>query len=237
MPNFNIKDGHRPRPNPAIALALAWLAPGTGHIYLGRRKRGVIIFVSLAMMFWAGIAMGGVMTIDRRSEPYWFMADMLTGVHGLGAWQMQRSQVRRLSAAVADSPDFQRQTRELDREIYDVERAGRHIAQQIRSQPRAQNLQKQFEQIQAQWQQLKRRRELLLDSMLRRELAAQNLTLTAPVDTVARAYAGVAGLLNLLCMFDVVLLALMGRYGEPPAAELQAVPAMSGPGGEEGIAA
>mgnify|MGYP000853354412 CR=1 FL=1 len=37
------------------------------------------------------------------------------------------------------------------------------------------------------------------------------------VDNVARAYAGIAGLLNLLCIFDATILALMGRFGEPVA--------------------
>jgi TM2 domain-containing membrane protein YozV len=44
----------------------------------------------------------------------------------------------------------------------------------------------------------------------------ENITLVAPVDTVARAYSGVAGLLNLLCIFDATILALLGSSGEPP---------------------
>lgn len=46
--------------------------------------------------------------------------------------------------------------------------------------------------------------------------SSENLALVAPVDTVARAYSGVAGLLNLLCIFDATILALMGSSGEPP---------------------
>ena len=44
----------------------------------------------------------------------------------------------------------------------------------------------------------------------------ENIALVAPVDTVARAYSGVAGLLNLLCIFDATILALLGTSGEPP---------------------
>jgi hypothetical protein len=41
-------------------------------------------------------------------------------------------------------------------------------------------------------------------------LAEEKLALVAPMATLARAYAGVAGLLNLMCVFDVVMLALIG---------------------------
>ena len=46
-------------------------------------------------------------------------------------------------------------------------------------------------------------------------LADKGLSLSYPADTVARAYAGVAGMLNLMCIFDAVMLAAMGRFGEP----------------------
>lgn len=46
-------------------------------------------------------------------------------------------------------------------------------------------------------------------------LAGKGLSLSYPADTVARAYAGVAGMLNLMCIFDAVMLAVMGRFGEP----------------------
>ena len=48
------------------------------------------------------------------------------------------------------------------------------------------------------------------------KLAAEGLALVPPTDTVARAYAGTAGLLNLMCIFDAVALSLMGVKGEPP---------------------
>ena len=44
----------------------------------------------------------------------------------------------------------------------------------------------------------------------------KQLALTYPGDIVARAYSGIAGMLNLMCIFDAVMLAMMGRIGEPP---------------------
>jgi TM2 domain-containing membrane protein YozV len=48
-----------------------------------------------------------------------------------------------------------------------------------------------------------------------RKLAAEGKALAYPTDNVARAYAGTAGLLNLMCMFDAVMLSLLGKWGEP----------------------
>lgn len=47
-------------------------------------------------------------------------------------------------------------------------------------------------------------------------LAAKGVNLNYPADTVARAYSGIAGMLNIMCIFDAILLAVMGSFGEPP---------------------
>lgn len=47
------------------------------------------------------------------------------------------------------------------------------------------------------------------------ELSRSGLILVFPTDVVARAYAGIAGMLNLLCIFDAVILAMLGHFGEP----------------------
>ena len=46
-------------------------------------------------------------------------------------------------------------------------------------------------------------------------LVDEGLNLSYPSSVVARAYAGVAGMLNLMCIFDAVMLATMGSAGEP----------------------
>ena len=43
------------------------------------------------------------------------------------------------------------------------------------------------------------------------------MALVTPAETAARTYSGVAGLLNLACVFDAVMLSLMGVAGEPKA--------------------
>ncbi len=46
-------------------------------------------------------------------------------------------------------------------------------------------------------------------------LVSKKLALSYPADNVARAYSGVAGMLNIMAIFDAVMLAAMGRIGEP----------------------
>ena len=70
----------------AVAGFLAWLVPGTGHLYLGERRRGVIFLVVIAATFWGGVAIGGVSTTVRpREKTAWFLAQISTGGHALAA--------------------------------------------------------------------------------------------------------------------------------------------------------
>ena len=161
------------KPLPIVALALAWLVPGAGHAYIGRRRRGIIIFVTIGATFWAGVGLGGVMTVDHRIEPWWFMAEMLAGAHGLLGWSRQKAIYRKL----ADEPEI-----------------GPLVS------PRSSMFMPQQMQIDG-------------------RLKEMNLVLVYPVDTIARAYAGVAGMLNLLCIFDATILAIAGVTGEPPLQE------------------
>jgi len=156
-------------PFAVLAIFLAWIVPGAGHVYLGRPVRGIIICLTIAATFWGGLAMGGVMTIDPVNERWWFMADMLTGVHGLVSWQVEKRVWDRL---VADPQVL------ASRQAFPGDSS-------------------------------------VLMAVVDRKLQEEGLALTAPTDTIARAYAGIAGLLNLMCIFDAVMLSMMGIRGEP----------------------
>jgi len=130
---------------PWLAALLAWIIPGAGHVYIGRVARGIIIFLTVAATFWTGIAIGGVMTIDKENERWWFLAEMCSGVHGLIGWQKAME------------------------------------------------------------------RQINIDAQLARE----GLASVYPQDVVAHAYTGIAGLLNLMCVFDVLILSLINVHGEP----------------------
>lgn len=69
-----------------IAGLLAWVLPGLGHIYLGYRKRGLILLVTVMATFWSGVAIGGVKrTVDPSNRTAWFVAELCTGSHALAA--------------------------------------------------------------------------------------------------------------------------------------------------------
>ncbi len=93
------------QPDWIVAAALGWLIPGAGHVYLGKLKRGVILFVAITALFYTGVAIGGTMTVDRHSEPYWFYAQVGCGVHGLVGWYRQDQVYQELS----HQPEFAQQ--------------------------------------------------------------------------------------------------------------------------------
>lgn len=77
-----------------IAGILAWVVPGLGHFYLGERKRGIILLVTISLTFWAGVAIGGVgATVNRREQKLWFMAQFLTGGQSLIALRMSNREM------------------------------------------------------------------------------------------------------------------------------------------------
>ncbi|MFP3937384.1 MAG: DUF6677 family protein [Phycisphaerae bacterium] len=160
------KQTDKPRSNWLIAAFLAWILPGAGHVYIGRGIRGAVIFVTIAATFWTGIAIGGVMTVDRRYEPWWFAAEMVTGVHGLIGWQKSKAEYDKLMREGPISVDVPPGT-----------------------DPRL-------------------AKRMTVDAKL------GDKALVAPAGTIARAYSGVAGMLNLMCIFDAAVLSAMGIHGE-----------------------
>lgn len=86
----------RPRasaePGPLVLLCLgAWLLPGAGHLWLGRRQKGLVFLLALPLMFLTGIWLKGRIFPFELSEPLvalaavanlgvglpWFLARML----------------------------------------------------------------------------------------------------------------------------------------------------------------
>ncbi len=62
------------------ALILGWLVPGMGHVLTGRWLRGLLLFVSIASMFWLGIAMQGKLYAPNTGD----VLDMLGFAGDLG---------------------------------------------------------------------------------------------------------------------------------------------------------
>ncbi len=70
----------------AIAGLLAWILPGAGHVYLGEKKRGIILMIVVAATFWGGVAVAGVQSsVQPTRRKAWFVGQICTGSHALVA--------------------------------------------------------------------------------------------------------------------------------------------------------
>jgi hypothetical protein len=61
----------KPRQGPPLALVYlaSWLMPGLGHLWLGRREKGLVFFVMLPVMFAIGLALDGRLFPFAPEEP------------------------------------------------------------------------------------------------------------------------------------------------------------------------
>ncbi len=55
--------------NPYLICAVAWLIPGGGHLWLGRRQKGVTFLVTLTLMFAFGLWIEGRLFPFELSQP------------------------------------------------------------------------------------------------------------------------------------------------------------------------
>ena len=72
----------------ALRCAAAWFVPGAGHLWLGRRQKGVVFLLVLTLMFALGLFLEGRLFPIRLSEPLVALAavaDMGLGLPFLAA--------------------------------------------------------------------------------------------------------------------------------------------------------
>ena len=66
-----------------VLLALAsWLVPGGGHLWLGRRTKGIILLVALTTMFGIGLALHGRLFPFEASQPLVLLAAIADAAMG-----------------------------------------------------------------------------------------------------------------------------------------------------------
>jgi hypothetical protein len=74
-----------------LLLLAAWLVPGSGHWWLGRRTKGLTFLVALAAMFGIGLALQGRLFPFEASQPLVFLAaaaDVAAGLPYFAAWAL-----------------------------------------------------------------------------------------------------------------------------------------------------
>lgn len=69
-----------------FAGLLGWILPGSGHLFIGERTRGIILTATIALTFWTGVAIGGVKnTVAPAQRSLWFLGQICAGGHTLTA--------------------------------------------------------------------------------------------------------------------------------------------------------
>lgn len=71
-----------PRRPPLAAMALAWLFPGLGHFYLGRRRTALAFALIVTATFLAGISFQGRLYSIEAGQPLTMLATF--AVYGAG---------------------------------------------------------------------------------------------------------------------------------------------------------
>ncbi len=213
---------------PLLAFILAALIPGAGHLYLRKTVRGIIIFLAITAMFWGGVAMGGVFTMDLRNEPWWSRAQLLTGLNGAIQYHRQEQMYANLAEGIRQDKDVKAEIDRSERSLHQLRLEYDKVARELKIAKDQPDQGKRVKDLTEQQQKLMfdisgKQADLAHFKLdyLDGEMAREGLALTSPTDNVARAYAGVAGLMNLLCVFDALMLGLLGSVGEklPPDGE------------------
>jgi hypothetical protein len=73
-------------PPPLVALA-SWLVPGLGYCLIGQRVRGLVVGITVLLIFIAGLLIGGMhvidaptgMTIQLILQKPWFIGQIMAG--------------------------------------------------------------------------------------------------------------------------------------------------------------
>jgi TM2 domain-containing membrane protein YozV len=64
----------RHRGGPWLPCLLAWLAPGLGHLYLGKKGRAAVFFSVVALTLFLGIASDGASSVIDPRQPLTYLA-------------------------------------------------------------------------------------------------------------------------------------------------------------------
>ncbi|MSR44296.1 MAG: hypothetical protein EXS15_02930 [Phycisphaerales bacterium] len=58
---------------------MSWILPGLGQCMAGHRRRGIFAMIAILGMFFCGLLIGGVDSVDRKEDPLWFYAQAAAG--------------------------------------------------------------------------------------------------------------------------------------------------------------
>ena len=67
------------KPAPAMAAALSWLLPGSGHVAVGQKDKGILVGVAVIAMFALGLVLSYGHGVDRPLRSAWWIPQILFG--------------------------------------------------------------------------------------------------------------------------------------------------------------
>jgi len=68
-----------PGPVGYLALVLAWVVPGLGHIMLRQWARGIVFFLTIHLLFASGLFIAGIRAINPPDQAIWTYTQFLSG--------------------------------------------------------------------------------------------------------------------------------------------------------------
>jgi hypothetical protein len=182
-PQAPLDDG--PGPVGYVALVLAWLVPGLGHMLIGHKGRGLLFMLGIHGLFAAGLLMGGIRVINPPDQPIWTYTELMTG------WPMlvARSVEKASRVELGDhSPQYSTGSNEYKGQL--------QIKFDQEAPPRETLKQKQARAIQYIQEH-------------------PNFAYDPRIQDVGSVYCGIAGMLNLLVMADVFLRIIGAKRPQP----------------------
>lgn len=101
-----------------LAAILGWIIPGLGHVQIGERGRGALVFAGVAFLWVCGLLIGGIDSVDRTNDRLWFIAQAGSGpvafvVDGLNSSLLKKGAVGEL----IDSPGPRSQRRGAPQQV------------------------------------------------------------------------------------------------------------------------
>lgn len=129
-------------PNPKTAALLAWLFPGLGHLYQGRRTKGVLFMASIVGLFVAGMVIGNGKVAYASTLPFtpiqsyvydgWpFICQSGIGVVAIPGWVERSRYVAGESSMMVESlyppPTGERAARARAADLTSIDQSGNQV--------------------------------------------------------------------------------------------------------------
>jgi hypothetical protein len=180
-----------------LALPVAWLIPGLGHMLIGERLRGIVFLIVIHGLFAFGMLVAGIRAINPSEQPIWTYTQFLAGWPTLVAYRVERS----------TTPDIGRLPEQY-KAAYPGGADQRDVDLRLQSQPEGETRgeqalpEAQREAARKKHAEIVEKRQKAYDAFA---AANPNFTYNPKTQDIGAVYCGIAGMLNLLVLFDVLL--------------------------------